>query len=154
MRATSEPWRRDHRARRVGRRDDGSSIVELVIVFPALLLLVMMTIEFGIWMHARHVAQAAADDGLAQAQQFNGTQALGQAEAQASLTRLAATMFSGTPTVTATRDDVAGTASVTIDATGAAAADDQSMGIAQVILGLGFLLFITYPAVFQVLAVN
>ena len=40
------------------------------------------------------------------------------------------------------------------DATGAAAADDQSMGIAQVILGLGFLLFITYPAVFQVLAVK
>jgi tight adherence protein C len=40
------------------------------------------------------------------------------------------------------------------DATGAAAADDQSMGIAQVILGLGFLLFITYPAVFQVLAAN
>jgi tight adherence protein C len=40
------------------------------------------------------------------------------------------------------------------DATGAAAADDQSMGIAQVILGLAFLLFITYPAVFQVLAAN
>jgi tight adherence protein C len=40
------------------------------------------------------------------------------------------------------------------DATGAAATDDQSMGIAQVILGLGFLLFITYPAVFQVLAAN
>jgi tight adherence protein C len=40
------------------------------------------------------------------------------------------------------------------DATGAAATDDQSMGIAQVILGLGFLLFITYPAVYQVLATN
>jgi Flp pilus assembly protein TadB len=40
------------------------------------------------------------------------------------------------------------------DATGKAAADDQSMGIAQVILGLGFLLFITYPAVFQVLSTN
>jgi tight adherence protein C len=38
------------------------------------------------------------------------------------------------------------------DATGAAAADDQSMGIAQVILGMGFLLFITYPAVYQVIA--
>jgi Flp pilus assembly protein TadG len=98
-------------------KEDGSSIVELVIVFPALLLLVMMTIEFGIWMHARHLAQAAADDGLARAQQLNGTQALGQAEAQASLNRLAATMFTGTPTVTATRDDIAGTASVIIDAT-------------------------------------
>jgi Flp pilus assembly protein TadG len=117
LRETSEPCRRDHRARRVGRRDDGSSIVELVIVFPALLLLVMMSIEFGIWMQARHLAQAAADDGLAQTQQLNGTGALGQSEAQASLTRLGATMFTGTPSVVATRDDVAGTASVTIDAT-------------------------------------
>ena len=78
MRVTREAYRRDHRARRVGRRDDGSSIVELVIVFPALLLLVMMSIEFGIWMQARHLAQAAADDGLAQTQQLNGTRALGQ----------------------------------------------------------------------------
>jgi Flp pilus assembly protein TadG len=117
LRETRRPCRRDHRARRVGRRDDGSSIVELVIVFPALLLLVMMSIEFGIWMQARHLAQAAADDGLAQTQQLNGTGALGQSEAQASLKRLGATMFTGTPSVVAARDDVAGTASVTIDAT-------------------------------------
>lgn len=40
------------------------------------------------------------------------------------------------------------------DATGDAAAADQSMSIAQVLLGLGFLLFITYPAVFQVITAN
>jgi tight adherence protein C len=38
------------------------------------------------------------------------------------------------------------------DATGDAATADQSMSIAQVVLGLGFLLFITYPAVFEVVA--
>ena len=104
-------------ARADGGNDDGSSIVELVIVFPALLMLVMMSIEFGIWMHARHVAHAAADDGLARAQQLGGTQAGGQAEAKASLSRLAGSMFSGTPSVVATRDDATGTASVTIHAT-------------------------------------
>lgn len=94
--------------------DDGSSIVELAIVFPALLLVVMTTIEFGIWMHARHVAQAAADDGLARVQQLNGTADLGRAEARTSLARLAGTMLTH-PSVTATRDRT--TASVTIDAT-------------------------------------
>jgi Flp pilus assembly protein TadG len=103
------------RARGTGHSsDDGSSIVELVIVFPALLLVVMMTIEFGIWMHARHVAQAAADDGLARAQQLNGTADLGRAEAQTALIRLAGTMLAN-PSVIATRDRT--TASVTIDAT-------------------------------------
>jgi Flp pilus assembly protein TadG len=108
-----------HRRRRSTARhdaggDDGSGLVELVIVFPALLLLVMMTIEFGIWMHARHLAQAAADDGLVQAQQLNGTATQGQSEAQAQLSFLAGTMLTDS-TVTATRD--ATTASVTIDAT-------------------------------------
>jgi Flp pilus assembly protein TadG len=101
-------------SRTAGTREDGSSIVELVIVFPALLLLVMMTIEFGIWMHARHLAQAAADDGLAQAQQLGGTAAQGQSEAQSQLAFLAGTMLTGSR-VTATRN--ATTASVTIDAT-------------------------------------
>ena len=97
-----------------GAHEDGSSIVEFVIVFPALLLLVMMTIEFGIWMHARHLAQAAADDGLAQAQQLGGTAAQGQSEAQSQLAFLAGTMLTGSR-VTATRD--ATTASITVDAT-------------------------------------
>lgn len=117
MTGSSRTRRRLLAARADGENDDGSSIVELVIVFPALLMLVMMSIEFGIWMHARHVAQAAADDGLARAQQLGGTQAGGQAEATASLSRLAGSMLSGTPSVVATRDDATGTASVTIDAT-------------------------------------
>jgi Flp pilus assembly protein TadG len=98
----------------VRNNDEGSSIVELVIVFPALLLVVMMAIEFGLWMHARHLAQAAADDGLGRAQQLNGTADLGRAEAQTSLTRLAGTILTGS-TVSATRTSTV--ASVTIDAT-------------------------------------
>jgi Flp pilus assembly protein TadG len=101
-------------SRREGADDGGSGIVELVIVFPALLLLVMMAIEFGIWTHARHLAQAAADDGLTQAQQLDGTATQGQTEAQAQLSFLAGTMLTGS-TVTATRN--AQNATVTIDAT-------------------------------------
>ena len=110
----SRDLRRRRRTVHADGPEDGSGIVELVIVFPALLLLVMMTIEFGIWMHARHLAQAAADDGLARAQQLGGTAAQGQTEAQAQLAFLAGTMLTGSR-VTATRDTT--TASITVDAT-------------------------------------
>jgi Flp pilus assembly protein TadG len=110
----SRDLRRRRRTVHAGGPEDGSGIVELVIVFPALLLLVMMTIEFGIWMHARHLAQAAADDGLARAQQLGGTAAQGQTEAQAQLAFLAGTMLTGSR-VTAARDTT--TASITVDAT-------------------------------------
>ena len=95
-------------------REQGSSLVEFVIVFPALLLCVMMTVDFGIWMHARHLVHAAADDGLTRAQQLDATASDGKVESQAQLAYLGGRMLTGS-SVTATRD--ATTARVTIDAT-------------------------------------
>jgi Flp pilus assembly protein TadG len=112
--AARRPHSQTDRHTRRGGNDSGSTIVELVIVFPALLLCVMMTIEFGIWMHARHLAQAAADDGLTQTQRLDSTADQGQAEAQTQLRFLAGSMLTD-PTITATRD--ATTATVTVDAT-------------------------------------
>lgn len=34
---------------------------QLAVVMPALLLLVMLTVQAGLWAHATHLAQAAAD---------------------------------------------------------------------------------------------
>jgi Flp pilus assembly protein TadG len=107
-------WALRNRRGRRDARDGGSTIVELVIVFPALLLCVMMTIDFGIWMHARQLAQAAADDGLTQAQQLNASAAQGQAEARTQLAFLAGSTLTN-PTITATRN--ATTASISVDAT-------------------------------------
>lgn len=113
-------------------RDDGSSIVQFVIVFPALLLCVMMTIDFGIWMHARHLVQAAADDGLASAQHLGATADDGKAESQAQLAYLGGAMLTGS-TVTATRD--ATTASVSIDATAISVVPFFSLPIHETVSG-------------------
>ena len=42
--------------------EDGSSTVEVVIVFPLLILTLMLVFQFAFWYHARHVALAAAED--------------------------------------------------------------------------------------------
>jgi Flp pilus assembly protein TadG len=112
--------------------DAGSTIVQFVIVFPALLLCVMMTIDFGIWMHTRHLVQSAADDGLARAQQLGGTADDGKNESQAQLAYLGGSMLTGS-TVTATRD--ATTASVRIDATAISVVPFFSLPIHETVSG-------------------
>src|SRR6266511_4380972 len=46
----------------------GSATAELVIATPALLLMVMLVVQFALWQHGQHVATAAA--GAARARQF------------------------------------------------------------------------------------
>ncbi|WP_149203867.1 TadE/TadG family type IV pilus assembly protein [Actinotalea subterranea] len=55
----------DHRERLRAalRRDDGSVSLELAIVFPVLLLIVVALLQYGLWFHARTLAQAAAAEG-------------------------------------------------------------------------------------------
>jgi Flp pilus assembly protein TadG len=45
------------------RDDRGEAVTETVIVVPALILLIMVVIQFGLWYHAQHVVQAAAQEG-------------------------------------------------------------------------------------------
>ena len=66
------------------RDERGDETIEAVLVTPVLLLLIMVIIQFGLWYHASHVAEAAAqqgasaarveaaraDDGRVSAQQF------------------------------------------------------------------------------------
>ena len=49
---------------RRARGERGSATTELVIAMPALLLLIMSIIQFGLWYHASHVAKAAAQEGV------------------------------------------------------------------------------------------
>jgi len=51
-------------ARRRPRGDDGSVSVEIAILFPALLLIVTVIVQYGLWFHARSVALAAAQEGV------------------------------------------------------------------------------------------
>jgi len=46
------------------RDERGEAVTETVVVVPALLLLIMLVIQFGLWYHAQHVVQAAAQEGV------------------------------------------------------------------------------------------
>jgi Flp pilus assembly protein TadG len=66
-----------------GRRAErGYVTTEVVLLTPVLLFLVMLVVQFGLWMHAQHVAQAAADEGLRDAR--TATVSIADAETRAS----------------------------------------------------------------------
>src|ERR1700737_3362338 len=71
------------------RPEQGSSVVEWVLLTPVLLLLIFTIIQFALVWHAEQVAQAAASQGLSAARIQGGTQAAGQREAQHILDQLA-----------------------------------------------------------------
>jgi Flp pilus assembly protein TadG len=76
------------------RDERGDAIVQTVIVAPALLLLIMVIIQFALVAHARNVAEAAAQDGVTAARRFDATEADGQARASAALASLGPRMLS------------------------------------------------------------
>lgn len=70
------------RMRRAGGRDEGgAATTELVLATPALLFLIMLLIQTGLWYHAQHVAQAAAQEGVRVARVEMGTAGEGEARA-------------------------------------------------------------------------
>jgi Flp pilus assembly protein TadG len=76
------------------RDERGDAIVQTVIVAPALLLLIMVIIQFALVAHARNVAEAAAQDGVTAARRSDATEADGQARASAALASLGPRMLS------------------------------------------------------------
>jgi hypothetical protein len=65
------------------RTDAGSSIVEAVIVIPVVMLLLLVGVQFALWMHAVQVVQLAASEGDRSARSLGGGAAVGVASAQA-----------------------------------------------------------------------
>jgi len=63
-------------------REEGGMIAsELAILMPALLLLLMLAVQFGLWAHASQLARAAADEAAYIAALPDATDAAGQAAA-------------------------------------------------------------------------
>lgn len=77
------------RIQRLLRGERGSVSAELVLATPLLLLMLLVIVQFGLWSHATHIAQAAASQGLAAARVQGGTSAAGSASAQQMLDQLA-----------------------------------------------------------------
>jgi Flp pilus assembly protein TadG len=80
----------------------GSVSAELVIATPLLLLLIMSVVQFAIWEHATHVADAVAQQGLAVGRLQGESAAAGQAEAQSVLNQLGTGVLIS-PEITATK---------------------------------------------------
>lgn len=65
----------------------GSTTTELAVVMPAVLLLVLLIVQFGLWLHARQVAAAAAQEGLAATQVEHGSEEVGRRRTEEFLAR-------------------------------------------------------------------
>jgi Flp pilus assembly protein TadG len=81
--------------RRSGAGERGSASAELVLAVPLLLLLVLLTAQFAVYLHATHIAQAAAAQALAAARAEGGSAAAGQAEATNVLDQLGRSVLAG-----------------------------------------------------------
>jgi Flp pilus assembly protein TadG len=91
------------RWRRVAARSDaGGATVELVVAMPLLLLIVMFVVQAGVWMHATHVAQAAATRAAATAAAYGSSAAAGQSTAAQTLAAIGKGVLTD-PKVTVTR---------------------------------------------------
>src|SRR6266496_4198474 len=58
--------------RRLRKDQRGASTVELVIATPVLLLLILLIAQFALYLHATHIAQAAASEALSAARVSGG----------------------------------------------------------------------------------
>jgi hypothetical protein len=88
-----------------------------VIATPLLLLLILGIVQFALWEHATHVAQAVAEQGLAAGRVQGGTDHAATSEADSVLGQLGSGVLVH-PNVTATR----GVATTTVVVTGQAEA--------------------------------
>ena len=79
--------------RRRGER--GSTTTEAVLVTPALIFLVMLVVQFGLWFHAQHVAQAAAEEGARAGRAERGSSAAGRDRTNAFLDQAGPTILTG-----------------------------------------------------------
>jgi hypothetical protein len=69
-------------------RDRGATSTEVVIVFPAVLVVVLLALQFGLLLHAGQIAEAAAQEAVEAAQAEGGGTEQGYAAARSLLSDL------------------------------------------------------------------
>lgn len=77
------------------RGDDGAATTELVIVAPAVLFLILLVVQLGLYFHAISVASAAAQDGAREASLLDNTVADGEQAARDMIQALAPDLLAG-----------------------------------------------------------
>ncbi len=99
--------------RSVRRDDRGMSTIQVAVLAPALLLWLMLIVQYGLWWHAKQMANAAAAEAVDVAQVPDGTAAAGEASARSYL-RQAGNLSNATVAVDRSAD------TVTVEVRGAA----------------------------------
>ncbi|HVV74630.1 MAG TPA: TadE family protein [Mycobacteriales bacterium] len=94
--------------------DAGYSVLEAAIVLPLIFFLIMLIVQWAVVWHARSVTEAAAQEGLRTAEQYQASAAQGHADTISYLSQVAPHSLPD-PQVTVTRN--ARTATVTVTAT-------------------------------------
>jgi hypothetical protein len=94
-------WLRHFRA--IRRDERGAAAAELVLAMPLLFLLILLIAQFTLYLHASHIAQAAASEALSVTRVEGGTVGAGQSDAQRILSQLASGPLQD-PHVTVTRN--------------------------------------------------
>ena len=77
---STEPLHVCSALRRLRRDQRGAGAAELVIATPLLLLLILLVAQFALYMHATHIAQAAASEALSATRVYGGSAAAGDTE--------------------------------------------------------------------------
>lgn len=67
---------------RTNRADEGAATAETAVATPLLMLLILLIVQFAVWAHAVHVAQATAAEALAAARVEDGSAAAGRRRAE------------------------------------------------------------------------
>jgi Flp pilus assembly protein TadG len=96
-------------------RDAGGATTELAIAMPLVMLIIMFIVQAGVWMHATHVAQAAATRAANAAAAYQASAATGQTAGTETLQAIGdgvlnSPSVSVTRTATEVRAEVVGTA--------------------------------------------
>jgi Flp pilus assembly protein TadG len=81
---------------RVRGRERGSASVEITLAAPLAILLLLLIVQYAMWAHATHIAQAAANTGVQAARVHGGSQQAGHADTQTVLDQMAGTVLTGT----------------------------------------------------------
>lgn len=82
----------------------GAATTETVLTVPVVMLLVLLVVQFGLWFHASHLAEAAAQEGVRAARVSGGTAQAGHDRASGFLIAHATSLLDNA-TVEATRAD-------------------------------------------------
>ena len=82
--AVAGPVRRVRQRNRPG-AERGSVTIEVVVLFPVLLVMIIAIVQYGLWFHARSLALAAAQQGVTAARTYTAEPGTGTHAATAFL---------------------------------------------------------------------